>query len=317
MNGKGNKPARPRQKFAVPSPVRFALLTWLVTGSGAQAQGIPARTCSGTKSDSLWAQMKQLRQSDPQQYSSMRALYILGVQVSLNLLGFRAGTATGALDSETVNAVRRFEAANGIPVTGCLTAATTSSRLNRQADKIKAVFSRPPVGMRFITFASWDNGYAKVEGPWLSGRDSTRGWVSIDCFRPGECTVASTFLGGDNYPVPSIDHFEIEEWDSLEILSKPLDFPCERQRLRLNRVQESVSITSSPRGRTCELTQGLSPQLQHGLVPQGDEVWHLASQQEVDSLNRRETIRHFETLAPQPSHELKAFLQQLAKPRKP
>jgi hypothetical protein len=50
-----------------------------------------------------------------------------GVQGRLKNLGYYLGAINGSLDDDTIDAIRRFQEANGIPVTGQLDAATQSA----------------------------------------------------------------------------------------------------------------------------------------------------------------------------------------------
>jgi peptidoglycan hydrolase-like protein with peptidoglycan-binding domain len=133
----------------------------------------------------LLSHLRRLRDPAPPAYDSLSTILLVSVQVHLGKMGFGAGPFTGILDPSTRDALKRFEAARGLPSTGNPFTKATLSRIMDETEQVER-FERAP-GPRRPVFAEdqWATGYLLVEGQWLieptpSAFDES---VRIECWR--------------------------------------------------------------------------------------------------------------------------------------
>jgi len=233
-----------------------------------EIQSLQAQTTDTTSVGQLRA-LDSLRTADPKEYELLKAVLTTVVQMTLGRLGFGPATFTGVADSSTAVAVRSFEIARQLPITGNPFTRQTYVRLNSDQAKIELA-ERPSLGSkRFL----WSDVFLMAEGPWLmDGEPETAMTADIYCARDnhfyfggssnlGECKITWARLGVGFMTSRQLtlleEHFEIERWDQAEIISKPRDYPCTRYALRINKLQESVVMTRSALSRTGDVCDAL------------------------------------------------------------
>jgi len=131
---------------------------------------------------------------------------------------------------------------------------------------------RLPIGD--VVTELWDRGVVGASGAFVQRADSlgTDGvYISyISCERQTwECQEVSY----DLYLPPVRDTYHIAVWDQNEIISRPLDFPCGRNVLRINRAQQKVVLTNSPINGTSRDCKSL---------PSFDGVWELVAGRDLN-----------------------------------
>lgn len=207
--------------------------------------------------------LDSLQRANPKLYQARRTLAVLGVQMTLGRMGFGQGGFSGLPDSATANAVRLFERTRRLPITGNLFTPATYSRLASEGNVMTRSETRPSLGLKLFT---WGDGVLTAEGPWLmDGEPDAFMKVDIFCSRDatsyfgasstsGECALYWARLGPGFMTARELmilsEHFAVERWDQSEILSRPLDDPCTRYLLRINRIQQSVVMTRSAISRS-------------------------------------------------------------------
>ncbi len=237
----------------------FALLI-LIIGNACVAQDAPPgdrepatalEDSATTDFRNMLAELEALRRDDPARYRDQRAVFIYISQMALAGLGFGPTLLTGDDDDATKEAVRSFEIARGMTVTGNVLAPATWTRVVDDADRLLKAKLRPDLPTPGFGSDRWSQGYVVVRGPWISDETSSVDQaVSIECRRERlECRIVYAELGRGGVAGrilrPDIEYYRIARWDNSEIVSEPLDYPCARYLLRLNRVQESVTLTRS------------------------------------------------------------------------
>ena len=202
-------------------------------------------------------QLDSLRRTNPQEYASFRTLFVTAAQMGLGQLGFGPITFSGVVDSSTVASVRRFERARHLVITGDPFTRATFQRLNADIDRVQKAEHRPSLGFKAFT---WDSTWVIAEGPWyMEGEVDDYMVVHVYCDRTGgECRLAWARIG----PMPLTgrtlqiltETFQVGRWDDSEVISEPLDYPCTRYLLRINRLQETVVMTRSTlsKGDLCQ-----------------------------------------------------------------
>jgi Putative peptidoglycan binding domain len=193
-------------------------------------------------------QLDSLRKANHQEYARMRTILVTAAQMTLGRLGFGPAKFSGILDSATAAAVRLYERTRKLPVTGDPLTPVTFRQLNSDMDWVAESEQRPDLGSK--TFFWSDDGVI-AEGPWLlDGEPRTYMVARVRCERQwAECRLAWARLGRGFLTSRALqiltESFEVERWDDAEITSRPLDYPCTRYVLRINRVQETVVMNRS------------------------------------------------------------------------
>lgn len=144
--------------------------------------------------------------------------------------------------------MRRFERARHLAITGDPFTRATFQRLNADIDRVEKAEQRPSLGFKSFT---WDSAWVIAEGAWyMEGEPETYMVAHIYCDRAGgQCRLAWARLGRGLFSARALEvlteTFQIGRWDEVEIISEPLDYPCTRYLLRINRLQETVVMTRS------------------------------------------------------------------------
>jgi hypothetical protein len=243
------------------------------------------------ETDSLSVWLNLMRDSLPDLYELFSTSAALGVQMTLNSLGFRHAPYTGTLDDATRAATREYEAARSLPVTGNPYTNATFKRLKEDFDRF-ARLSSPAVNNRWFTDVSWQRGFMDAEGPWVLPQSDFPAAIKLICDRQrGECILAEAEYGENESLVPHVDFYQIESWDAAEIRSKPSDSICERAVLTVNRPQQSVVLNISTINRSGDC---------HFLYKDTTAIegrsYHLASSDEISNRSRGRLGAVFDTL---------------------
>ena len=238
-------------------------------------------------------ELEKLKREKPAEYEEMRTMSTLLAQVVLAELGYGTGPFDGVLDERTRNALREYENTRRLPIMGDPLSFETNQRL--QADQEALHYYSVALPSLQISTSLWDSGYVSAEGTWIiSGGEmgEPEQTSKLVCQRPlGTCIEATAVFSGkgdDRLLSLDVDTYEIERWDGVEIITKPLQFGCARYVRRFNRLQKSVTgirSTTSNEGacKALDLTE------KHLVLTDGFKVYWELSQQRLK--RRRELLR--------------------------
>jgi len=248
----------------------------------AEFPSIAELAADSSQTGELLKHLRALRDSAPAAFDSLSSILIMSVQMHLGRVGFGVGPFTGVYDQSTATAVKQFEAARGIPSTGNPFNRTTISRILDEIEEMeragRALGPRSPV----FGASQWAEGFVTVEGQWLMEPtpSATEDAVKIQCSRQEEtCQILyAKIQPDDNVLLADEETYQIASWDNAEIISRPLDYPCARYLLRINRVQESATLVRSTLSRTRSCSH---------MTP-ADMVMHVASWSESSARNREQ-----------------------------
>ena len=187
--------------------------------------------------------LRTLRDSSPSGYDSMATVFIAAIQMQLGKLGFGGGPFTGVADASTRAAIRSFEAARHLPQTGNPFNMATFLRLEKDGEAVTRLERAFPARMPVFGFQNWDRGQVFIQGQMLIQGNTSNAAAQIYCNRQSracEVLVAKTdgpIMGGIQLDE---DTYTIALWDDVEIVSRPKDFLCARERLHIAKSPESV-----------------------------------------------------------------------------
>lgn len=220
----------------------------------------------------LFEALEATKDAQPAEYQLAKTYYTTFVQMTLGQLGFGTGPFTGINDAVTQGAVRRYEEARGIPITGDPLTPLTFENVTEDEKRLINLAATPQPSLSHFFDGLWGDGYFLAEGPWMmEGQGSaTHDAIDVNCVRQdGNCTLsyAQLWASGPEFQLPppasppqlmaQQQTFAIASWDAAEIVSAPLDTPCTRQVLRINRVAQSVRVTRSTLSQegACDILQ--------------------------------------------------------------
>lgn len=217
--------------------------------------------------EDLRADWDKQRQEDGKAFASLQAKLVVQAQMILGRFGY--GTRfTGTLDQQTQVALRNFQAAKGIPVSGGIDALTYYALTNDDelADE------------HFVDFGSysfyWHDTYASLGGAWDRLNTSETYVVSseIECDKPRKAcsetqAVMARVLRLDTITAKRIE-YEVTKWDDYEVIAEDTSPDCERDELRINRQEKSVLLLSTPTYKYdfCKQTLGKPETVTYKLV---------------------------------------------------
>jgi hypothetical protein len=204
-------------------------------------------------------------------------LDLLLTKVYLMSLGYYKGNISlSIVDSQLIDAVKTYEKKNGFLVTGNYQTGRTSKKLSEDIQTLDYL----PVSLpnKSIVFNMWDQGYIKAEGTWrfkYNDISSPERTSCIECYKKkGICIDAQAhiqrLMGAMLFS--NVDLYEIERWDETEIVTKPLDFSCQRYIIRFNRTSNTVSAIRSPISNNPEC-KGSSKTEMHMVLSDGFNVY--------------------------------------------
>lgn len=238
-------------------------------------------------------ELAELRRNRPAEFEQAKRLFTLAAQQLLARLGYGEGPFDGLLNEKTVAALRAYQKARGVPVTGDPMSYETMEKVRQDgATLAKRPAYLPP---RLVLTDLWDRGYVSASGTWtISGEEMA--WPEqssrIECYREtGRCTEATAVLtaeDGQRSLRVDIDTYEIERWDKHEIVTKPLQFGCTRYVRRIIRLQKAASGIRSTTSADAAC-KGLDQSEKYLVLADGFDVyWRL---QQVHQEKLRELMR--------------------------
>lgn len=255
-------------------------------------------------------ELAELRRNRPAEFEQTKRLFTLVAQQLLATLGYGVDPFDGLLTEKTVTALRAYQQARGLPVTGDPMSFETIEKVRQDGATLER---RPPYLPPLHVFTDlWDGGYVSASGTWtISGEDMA--WPEqssrINCHREtGRCTEATAVLTGEDGQRSlrvDIDTYEIERWDKHEIVTTPLQFGCTRYVRRITRLQKAASGIRSTTsvGAACK---GLDQSEKYLVLADGFDVYWRLQQAYQEKL--RELMRV--------SPELTKYLESTKQPQK-
>lgn len=195
--------------------------------------------------DDLKADWDKRRQSDPNGFAKLQAKMVVQAQMILGRFGY--GTKfTGALDSQTQEALRSYQANKGMSISGGIDAPTYYSLTNDDevADKHLVDFGSYGFG--------WYDDYFFGSGAW-DRMNSSEGSVRssrLECFKDRSICIETDALEarilGMATITSTLTEFKITKWDQYELIAEDTSPDCERDELRINHQEKTVSLISTP-----------------------------------------------------------------------
>jgi Putative peptidoglycan binding domain len=186
-------------------------------------------------------------------FNGFQAKCLVMSQMILGRLGY--GTPfTGATDERTKEAIKSYQTDRGLTPSGLIDAETFWS-LTRDSDFAdKSIVSLAPFDLK------WYSDYVEASGAWdrINDRESYLQSSNIQCDQAHKkCTEADAMIVF-NVLVPKKTDFVITKWDEFEIVAEDTTPDCERDELRINHQEKSVTIISTPtyKNATCAKTLG-------------------------------------------------------------
>lgn len=224
--------------------------------------------------EDLKADWDKKRQTDPNSFAKLQAKMLVQVQTVLGRFGY--GTKfTGALDSQTQDALRSYQAGKGIPSSGSLDALTYYALTadDEVADKQFVDFGNYEFG--------WYDGYFSASGAWdrMNSSESSVRSSHLECFKDRGICIETAALQAKILGIASIasalTEFNITKWDEYELTAEDTSPLCERDELRINRQEKTVSLISTPtyKAESCKKILGKPETVTYQLVDGTKIFW--------------------------------------------
>jgi hypothetical protein len=234
---------------------RTALTTVAYLALSQGVGGQPSAPSSASNAKAAYeAEMVRLRER-PKDFADTRRTFTLMAQLLLGRLGYGIGPYDGVLDDKTVAALKAYEKARSLPITGDPLAFETSDAVIQDGASLDKRI--PFLPERHVDVSFWTSGYVVVVGTWTIAGESQafpQQTSRMECVQATRtCTEATAILSGTGGLSADVDVYEIERWDDHEIVTKPLEvgFGCVRYTKRVSRLQQSASgIRSTISGRS-------------------------------------------------------------------
>lgn len=171
-------------------------------------------------------------------------------QMVLGRLGYGV-TFSGVLDDRTAEAIKAYQNNRQISQSGVLDPETVFS-LTRDED-----FANKEI----MSMASFDLGWAddsiSANGVWdkMNNTDSYLQSTEIECDRgKTECTEADAVVGF-NSVIAKQTVFAVTKWDKYEVIAEDDTPDCERDELRINHQEKTVTTISTPTYKNASCTK--------------------------------------------------------------
>jgi hypothetical protein len=201
---------------------------------------ITLTVCAGLAHGQYLKELKDLKQKDPAAWNRMRALDILQAQEILATFGY--GTLfTATLDERTAEALRKYQARNGLPVTGDVDDATLRSLNENKLELQRDV----PLAPRYSFGDFPSTGFVTVTGVRLQqgkepGANTPLLPARVECLKDiGECIVAT--LQSEGSENIHLNYYEVQKWDRYEIIAV-CDLPCGRETIHIDRPGKTLLV---------------------------------------------------------------------------
>lgn len=180
-------------------------------------------------------------------------------------VGYGYGTTfTGISDDRTKEAIKNYQNAREIAPSGVIDAETFWS-LTRDNDWVdERVISM----IRFDLY--WYDDSVTANGVWDRMNDKATYLEStdIECDRAkGKCIEADAMISF-NILAAKQTEFAITKWDEYEVVAEDTTPPCERDELRINHQEKSVTVISTPtyKNESCAKALGKPETITYRLV---------------------------------------------------
>lgn len=244
--------------------------------------------------EELKADLDKKRQAGGKAFASIQAKLVLQAQMILGRFGY--GTKfTGTLDPQTQEALRSFQANNGIPVSGRIDPLTyyALTHDDELADKHFVYFG--------VYSFDWHDTFGFFSGAW-DRMNTSDSWVvssTIECDKPRKtCTETRAErlrLWGTDTTVGGHIEYRITKWDEHEIMAEETLAPCERDELRINRQEKSVLLLPIPtyNADSCKQELGKRETAVYKLV----DGTKISSEREETASKRKRTLYQFSPAA--------------------
>ncbi len=215
-----------------------------------------------------------LSASDPAAFANLIKQITLSTELALARLGFNPGPIDGTLDPQTQEALRRFEQARRLPVTGDPMSFATM----RQILGDTTAMDHEPVLLPAFAFTvdTWEAGSVSARGSWRTPEgkaDPPEQATSILCERQSRRCVATTAVltetasGGHSLSMATAQ-YEIDVWNDREISTR-----ADRDRVQLRLLRSTHSAVEErvdERGATArrELKDGAADYMEQFRIEQ-------------------------------------------------
>lgn len=216
---------------------RSKVIICLVAGICILSTGVKAqvRRGEGQIKREIAKEFEEIK-ADPKRFKG----YVIVMQMALGHLGYGTGPFTGEFDERTRQAVAKFRSNIKKTSAAELDGEIWIEIVDAYKETTKPGILLPPLQ---VSTASWDryvtaSGTLLLQGEELGIPLQT---TEVQCHRQmGICIVATAMLN-ENYLSTDIETYEVERWDSYEIVTKPMDKLCVRYTLRISRNQKTVT----------------------------------------------------------------------------
>jgi peptidoglycan hydrolase-like protein with peptidoglycan-binding domain len=209
------------------------------------------------------AGLGELSAIDPTAFANLLKHITLIAELAMARLGFNPGPLDGVADPQTQDAIRRYEQARRLEVTGDPLSFATM----KQVITDEAVLNHRPVLLPSSRFddAAWTSGSVSLLGTWRRrdqpGTSAPEEATSIVCERQTQVCRATTALltdveNGSHVLSLSTQTYEIDRWGDGEISTKS---DVDHLRLRIVRATKAVTEDDLENGASTvrrELTNG-------------------------------------------------------------
>lgn len=249
--------------------------------------------------------LAKTKKDQPQEFAKFKRVFTFSAELLLARLGYDVAPFDGVLDEKTQKALKSYEKARGLPITGDPLAFETVEQVASDT----AVLDDSPTVLprRHVFLDLWDDGFVEAQGTWVM-QGEEMAWpeqtskISCDA-SAATCVEATAIVSKSEGLGPSlmvdVDTYEIERWDEFEIVTKPLQLGCTRYVRRISRPQESVSGIRSTTSST-DSCRGLDNADKLLVLEDGGEIWQRLSD------HRSQMWRELVVL----NHEILELLQQ-------
>jgi hypothetical protein len=222
------------------------------------------------------------------------AEFIELIQRALGMLGYGT-TFTGRMDGRTIEALREYQRHNNMTVGGSITYDVVRKLLvDGKAAKTEPI----PLPPSHTELDQWEKGFVSVSGTWVNDGDSEPAMPrvsQITCYKDGGfCIEAIAMMFMGTLKADS-DLLEIERWDDVEIVTKPLQANCTRTITRINLAQALVTSLRSTIS-TDPSCAAVDKNELHSVLKSGADIY--ATQLLINNAIREKAIRTGATAVP-------------------
>ena len=223
---------------------------------------------------------KHTKMSD---FSSYQAKSLVVSQMVLGRLGYGA-SFTGQSDEPTRQAIRRYQTERDIPQSGEIDAETFWSLSRDDGIADERVTSMAPFDLH------WYSDYVMADGAWdrMNDKEGYLQSTDIECTKAqSRCTEADAMLLFNIVQAKQTD-FLVTKWDEYEIVAEDTTPNCERDELRINRQEKTVTMLSVPtyKDKSCKGLLGKPETVTYRLIS-GTEI---GKDRAAVLQNRRKTL---------------------------